>query len=227
MPRTLWWPPGFIDMHSHADFSLPVCPTADSLVHQGITTAVVGQCGYSPVPLLEETRAHLIRQMDASMGRSGKRLPWERWTSFKTYLEDLSRIGTSLNIVPLVGQGTVRAGVVGFGPGRSNPGTARQNDGSQWLRPWTRGLSASAPVSIYPPGSFTQTDEIAAIAKPVGDRGGIYFSHIRGEADTLLAAIAEAIRIGRDSGAAVQISHFKVAGRKNWDTVERALTPHR
>jgi hypothetical protein len=101
--------PGFIDMHSHADFSLAGCPTADSLVHQGITTAAVGQCGYSPVPLLEETRAQLIRQMDASMGRAGERLPWEWWPGFKTYLEDLSRTGTSLNIVPLVGQGTVRA----------------------------------------------------------------------------------------------------------------------
>jgi N-acyl-D-amino-acid deacylase len=215
--------PGFIDMHSHADFSLPVCPTAESLVHQGITTAVVGQCGYSPVPLLKETRDHLIRQMDASMGRSGEPLPWERWASFKTYLEDLSRIGTSLNIVPLVGQGTVRAGVVGFGPGAATPEQrATMTDVvAQAMDEGAFGLSTGL---IYPPGSFTQTDEIAAIAKPVGDRGGIYFSHIRGEADTLLAAIAEAIRIGRDSGAAVQISHFKVAGRKNWHTMEQALS---
>jgi N-acyl-D-amino-acid deacylase len=214
--------PGFIDMHSHADFSLPVCPTADSLVHQGITTAVVGQCGYSPVPLLEETRAHLIRHMDASMGRSGERLPWEKWASFKTYLEDLSRIGTSLNIVPLVGQGTVRAGVVGFGPGPATPEQRAKMTAvvAQAMDDGAFGLSTGL---IYPPGSFTQTDEIAAVAKPVGDRGGIYFSHIRGEADTLLAAIIEAIRIGKESGAAVQISHFKVAGRKNWDTVERAL----
>src|SRR5512137_1443516 len=214
--------PGFIDMHSHADFSLPVCPTADSLVHQGITTAVVGQCGYSPVPLLEETRAHLIRQMDASMGRSGERLPWERWASFKTYLQDLSHIGTSLNIVPLVGQGTVRAGVVGFGPGAATPEQrAKMKDiVAQAMDDGAFGLSTGL---IYPPGSFTQTEEIAGIAKPVGDRGGIYFSHIRGEADTLLAAITEAIQIGRESGAAVQISHFKVAGRKNWDTVDRAL----
>jgi N-acyl-D-amino-acid deacylase len=214
--------PGFIDMHSHADFSLPVCPTADSLVHQGITTAVVGQCGYSPVPLLEETRALLTRQMDASMGRAGKRLPWERWTGFKSYLEDLSRTGTSLNIVPLVGQGTVRAGVVGFGPGPANPEQRSRMTAAvaQAMDDGAFGLSTGL---IYPPGSFTHAEEIAAIARPVGDRGGIYFSHIRGEADTLLTAIAEAIRIGRDSGAAVQISHFKVAGRKNWDTVEQAL----
>jgi len=52
--------PGFIDMHSHADFSLPILPTADSLVHQGITTVVVGQCGLSPAPLVEESRAEVI-----------------------------------------------------------------------------------------------------------------------------------------------------------------------
>jgi len=78
--------PGFIDMHSHADFSLPVCPTAESLLHQGITAAVVGQCGFSPAPLMEETRAQVIRQMDATLGRAGEPLPWERWTSFKTYI---------------------------------------------------------------------------------------------------------------------------------------------
>ena len=215
--------PGFIDMHSHADFSLPVWPTAESLVHQGITTAVVGQCGNSPAPLLKETRDQVIRQMDASMGRAGEPLPWERWTGFKTYLEDLSRTGTSLNVVPLVGQGTVRAGVMGFGPGPANPEQRARMTAAvaQAMEEGAFGLSTGL---IYPPGSFTHAEEIAAIAQPVGDRGGIYFSHIRGEADTLLTAISEAIRIGRESGAAVQISHFKVAGRKNWDTVDRALT---
>lgn len=214
--------PGFIDMHSHADFSLPLCPTAESLVHQGITTAVVGQCGFSPAPLMEETREQVIRMMDASLGRAGEPLPWERWTGFKTYLEDLSRIGTSLNVVPLVGQGTVRAGVMGFGPGPANP-EQRSRMTAAVAQAMDEGAFGLSTGLIYPPGSFTHAEEITAVARPVGDRGGIYFSHIRGEGDTLLAAISEAIRIGRDSGAAVQISHFKVAGRKNWDTVERAL----
>lgn len=52
--------PGFIDMHCHADFSLPILPTANSLVHQGITTAVIGQCGLSPAPLLERHREEII-----------------------------------------------------------------------------------------------------------------------------------------------------------------------
>ncbi len=215
--------PGFIDMHSHADFSLPLCPTAESLVHQGITAVVVGQCGFSPAPLLEETQEQVIRMMDASLGRAGERLPWERWTGFKTYLEDLSRAGTSLNVVPLVGQGTVRAGVMGFAPGPANT-EQRARMTAAVAQAMDEGAFGLSTGLIYPPGSFTHAEEIAAIARPVGDRGGIYFSHIRGEADTLLTAISEAIRIGRDSGAAVQISHFKVAGRKNWDTVERALT---
>ena len=57
--------PGFVDMHSHADFSLPMCPTADSLVHQGITTVVVGQCGASPAPLLDDTRGQVTEMMES------------------------------------------------------------------------------------------------------------------------------------------------------------------
>jgi N-acyl-D-amino-acid deacylase len=214
--------PGFIDMHSHADFSLPLCPTAESLVHQGITTAVVGQCGFSPAPLFEESRDEVIRMMHASLGGAGERLPWERWTGFKTYLDDLSRTRTSLNIVPLVGQGTVRAGVMGFGPEPANP-EQRTRMTAAVAQAMDEGAFGLSTGLIYPPGSFTQSEEIAAVARPVGERGGIYFSHIRGEADTLLTAISEAIRIGKESGAAVQISHFKVAGRKNWDTVGQAL----
>ena len=59
--------PGFIDMHSHADFSLPIQPTADSLLYQGITTAVVGQCGLSPAPLIDETREELMKHIQEGM----------------------------------------------------------------------------------------------------------------------------------------------------------------
>ena len=95
--------PGFVDIHSHADFTLPVNPTADSLAHQGITTVVVGQCGASPVPLLVATRESAI----AALGDPDIPLPWEKWSTFESYLTYLAEIGTSLNVVPLVGQGVV------------------------------------------------------------------------------------------------------------------------
>ena len=100
--------PGFIDMHSHADFSLPVNPTADSLLHQGITSAVVGQCGLSPAPLLEETRHELISALGGFFSGVAQFLPWNEWRSFEDFLGFLRHRGVSLNLLPLVGQGVIR-----------------------------------------------------------------------------------------------------------------------
>ena len=112
--------PGFIDMHSHADFSLPILPTADSLVHQGITTVVIGQCGLSPAPLVEESRARVISAISGFFGDLAKSIPWNEWASLEDYLHFLTRQGCSLNVIPLVGQGTIRAAVMGFDKGRAN-----------------------------------------------------------------------------------------------------------
>ncbi|HSO19001.1 MAG TPA: amidohydrolase family protein, partial [Desulfosarcina sp.] len=81
--------PGFIDMHSHADFSLPVLPSADSLLHQGITTAVIGQCGLSPAPLIAETRGEVVSALGGFFAEVGRLMPWERWAGFGEYLEFL------------------------------------------------------------------------------------------------------------------------------------------
>ena len=214
--------PGFIDMHSHADFSLPTLPTADSLVHQGITTAVIGQCGLSPAPLLEESRAQVISAISGFFGDLAKSIPWSEWASLEDYLDFLAQRGFSLNVIPLVGQGTIRAAVMGFGKGRAD---ARQMDQmkDQVVRAMHQGAIGLSTGLIYPPGSFTSTEELIELTKVVGDRNGFYFSHIRGEGDTLLEAIAEAIRIGRETGASVQISHFKAARQSNWDKSQKAL----
>jgi N-acyl-D-amino-acid deacylase len=87
--------PGFIDMHSHADFSLPANPTADSLLHQGITSAVVGQCGLSPAPLLEETRQEVIGALGGFFSGVAQSLPWTEWDTFEDFLGFLTRRGLS------------------------------------------------------------------------------------------------------------------------------------
>jgi N-acyl-D-amino-acid deacylase len=76
---------------------------------------------------------------------------------------------------------------------------------------------------IYPPGSYASTEELVGVTRPSGERDGFYFSHIRGEADTLLDAVSEAIHIGRQSGAAVQIAHFKSVRESNWQKSAAAL----
>ncbi len=210
--------PGFVDMHSHTDFTLPVLPTADSLVHQGITTAVVGQCGSTPVPLLPDTREHSIAMMQSDEYE----LPWQEWSTFGSYLDYLRKIGTSINVVPLVGQGTLRQAVMGFtAAAPSEEQIARmQAEVVEALDERAVGISTGL---IYPPGSYATTEELIAVTRPVGERGGLYFSHIRGEGQTLLEAISEAIRIGRETGAAIEISHLKASGRAHWDKAARAL----
>lgn len=214
--------PGFIDMHSHADFSLPANPTADSLLHQGITTAVVGQCGLSPAPLLAETRAQVVENLSGFFSGVANSLPWNEWSSFEDFLNFMKRRGMSLNVIPLVGQGIIRASVMGFEEGRAN--AAQMEKMKHELRnALNQGAIGLSTGLIYPPGSFTPTEELIELTKIVGKRQGFYFSHIRGEGDTLLEAVEEAVRIGRETGASVQISHFKAARRSNWPKSAQAL----
>ncbi len=210
--------PGFVDMHSHTGFTLPANPTADSLVHQGITTAVIGQCGMSLAPLLPETREQVIAA--AYMGDIP--VPWSEWSTFGGYLGYLGQIGASINVVPLLGHGTVRAGVMGFVADPPGDEQMRRMQ-AEVVKAMESGAIGVSTGLIYPPGSYARTEELVAFCRPVAERDGFYFSHVRGEGATLLKAIAEAIHIGRETGAAVQISHFKACVRENWPKAAQAL----
>ena len=186
--------PGFIDMHSHADFVLPGLPTADSKVHQGFTLVVVGNCGASPAPLTPARRQDII---DAT-GLAVPPLAWD-WTTFRSYLDVLTRQRVSINVAPLVGHGTVRLLVVG--PDDARP-TAEQRRAMavEVRRAVDEGAVGVSTGLIYAPGVYADTDEIVELARAAGAGGGFYASHIRGESDTLLPAIAEAIEVGRRAG---------------------------
>ena len=210
--------PGFIDVHSHADFTLPLQPTADSLLHQGITTAVVGNCGTSPSPLLDETRKSVIRAMQSE----DRPMPWERWSSFDSYIKYLEDTGISLNVAPLVGLGTIRAGVMGYA--NREPSAAElqsmQVEVSKALESGAHGVSSGL---IYPPGMYSSTRELASLVRAVGQARGIYSSHIRDEGAGLMDAVLEATRVGRETGASVEISHLKAMGRENWASFPAVL----
>lgn len=210
--------PGFVDIHSHADFILPILPTADSQVHQGITTTVVGQCGTSPAPLNDLTRGLLI----GTVVSADRPLPWDRWSSFGSFYALLEEMGTSVNVVPVVGHGTIR--VAGMGVSAKLPNreqmAAMQAETAKALDEGAVGISSGL---IYPPGCYSDTAELVEVTRPVGERGGIYFSHIRSEGSQLLESIEEAITVGRETGAAVQISHLKAAGQQNWHKASQAL----
>jgi N-acyl-D-amino-acid deacylase len=209
--------PGFIDMHSHADFVLPGLPTADSKVHQGFTLEVVGNCGASPAPLTAARRQDIIDTSALTVPP----LAWD-WTTFRSYLDGLTRQGLSINVAPLVGHGTVRLVVMGPDDARPTPDQLRAM-ATEVRRAMDDGALGLSTGLIYAPGVYAGTDEIVALARAAGEAGGFYASHIRGEGDTLLPAIAEAIEVGRRAGVAVEVSHLKAAGRENWPKMAQAI----
>jgi N-acyl-D-amino-acid deacylase len=209
--------PGFVDMHSHADFVLPGLPTADSKVHQGFTLEVVGNCGASPAPLTAARRQDVI---DTS-GLTVPPLRWD-WTSFRSYLDGLTRQGLSINVAPLVGHGTVRLLVMGPGDARPTADQLRAME-TEVRRAMDEGAFGLSTGLIYAPGVFADTDEIVGLARAAGEARGFYASHIRGEGETLLPAIAEAILVGRRAAIPVEISHLKATGRENWPKMAQAI----
>lgn len=202
--------PGLIDMHSHSDSTLPINPLAESKVRQGVTTEVIGMCGSSTAPISEAQRAEHLR----SAGSAGAILGWA-WSSFGEYLDRLRAKGLAVNVVPLAGQGTIRNKVMGHTAAAPTPDqvAAMQAEVAQAMDEGAWGISTGL---IYPPGSYATTAEIVDLAKVAAPRGGFYFSHIRGEGPTLLAALAEAITIGQEAGLPVQVAHYKAYGKSNW-----------
>jgi N-acyl-D-amino-acid deacylase len=209
--------PGFIDIHSHSDWRLWANRRAESKIRQGVTTEVVGNCGFSPAPVnpafLEELRGfalYLPEGMDFS------------WQSVEEYLSRLDRGGLALNVIQLVGHGTLRVATMGFARRKPTESelthmkrlVAESLEGGAW------GMSTGL---IYAPGSYAETQEIVELSKIAARHRGFYASHIRGEGANLLNAIAEAIRIGREAGLPVEVSHLKAAGRANWGKVKEAL----
>src|SRR5215468_9317034 len=108
--RGLMVAPGFIDIHSHSDMVYDGCPSAESKVRQGVTTEVVGMCGFSPAPV-GPGRAELVREWTSGLC-GGQALPIS-WGSFAEYLEHLRRLGPSVNVVQCVGHGALRLATVG------------------------------------------------------------------------------------------------------------------
>jgi N-acyl-D-amino-acid deacylase len=219
--------PGFIDLHTHSDNSFLIDPLADSKLTQGVTFELMGNCGMSYcAPLNENT-------VDEFKGRTDKYDPDYKpaWTTMDGYLTALEEIGSTINIAAQVGHGTVRRTVMGMEPIMPTPDQLDQMTGifAESLDAGALGMSTGL---WYSPGSYSLADEIIAVTQPAADRGKLYSSHIRSEADDLsglFPAHAEAIEVGRRTGARIQISHVKAVGPKFWgrghelvDGMERA-----
>ena len=206
--------PGFVDVHSHDDLAVLLHPEMDFKVLQGVTSDVVGNCGSGVVPFEAGLRRFRRLHPDADP---------PRWEGFGGYLERVDEARPSCNVAVLMGHGSLRYGAMGLE--QRAPVAAELDRMKAWVR---EGVAAGAvglsTGLIYEPGRYARTDEIVALARELdGPAGGLYASHMRNEADGLLDAVRETIRIGEEAGVPVQISHHKASGRNNWGRVRDSL----
>ena len=195
--------PGFIDVHTHSDLSILVSRRAESAVRQGATTHLIGNCGMSPAPVaddhLPDMRCHWGPISDQP------EVTWE-WRTFGQYLQTLESGGVAINVGSLAGHGALRMAIMGLEARQPTPVelTGMQQLLVEAMEAGAFGLSTGL---VYPPGCFATTDEIIALCQIVSRYHGLYATHIRGERETILEAVAEAIRIGHEACVPVQISH--------------------
>lgn len=204
--------PGFIDVHAHSDFALTINRHAHSQVGQGITTEVVGNCGFGAFPRKPATRNLLFDPP----GVEGD------WETAEEYLQVLGSAPTGDNVAALMGLGTVRKLVVGDA---DRPATKAELDAmrSEVAAAMEAGAFGVSTGLDYPPSSYATVDELVALCEVVADYGGVYASHLRGYTDTAVESVCEAIEIGERSGVAVQLSHMNVFGRPYWGQVEKIV----
>ena len=207
--------PGFIDAKTHSDFSLPLYPRAESRVHQGITTELVGSCGFTAAPV-PPGRLAVVADYLAAMG-PGMTLAE---TSFPAYLDDFPR--TSVNVATQVGHNTLRTAVMGLA---SRAPTADEQAAMERLA--EEALEAGAfGVSSGPftaPGAYAKPAELEALAKIAARRGAGYATHLRDEAAKVAEAVDEVIAAAERTGARTRIVHVKISGTAGWGDAPRLI----
>ncbi|MGA5896493.1 N-acyl-D-amino-acid deacylase family protein [Streptomyces venetus] len=211
--------PGFVDLHSHADYTVCDAPGAEACIRQGVTTIVTGNCGASPFPITPERR----RAWETTLARvdlSTADMPWEDFDGFARAVE---KAEPCVNLAALVGHAALRVAAVGT---ERRPATADETALMRKLlaRAAEQGVFGLSTGLIYAPGSFADTDEVVALATEARQAGLLYSTHVRDEGDHLVEAVTEALDTARRSGVRLQISHLKAMGPANHGKVHEALT---
>jgi len=215
--------PGFIDAHSHTDATIWANPTAESTIHQGITTEVVGNCGMSVAPAPEAAR----QEGAGGFGRfTGVETPA---CGFGEFLERLARRGTSNNLAWFVGHNAVRnlAGVRGP-EATADQFLVMERAVHDAMQAGALGLSTGLE---FEPGRAAPTEEIVRLTRVAGQYGGLYASHIRNRDARVQEAIEEFLEIVRRTGTRGEVSHLNIrhntgapegAWHRAVETIERA-----
>ena len=213
--------PGFIDAHRHCDLAALYDPEFGRLeLAQGITTAVMGNCGLAPAPCTEEYRDRLYDFLEPCLGTAPKNSFFPLVSEFFRALETRRY---PLNLGVLGATGAITAASKGFGnvPFDRKSRHRAEIYVKDAMEAGALGLSCGI---MYTPECFSKTEDFVFLAKICGEYGGYLTSHIRGEGNSLTESVKEVLEIGERAGVPVNISHLKVTGLKNhgWG-IERAV----
>jgi dihydroorotase/N-acyl-D-amino-acid deacylase len=199
--------PGFIDMLGQSELSILIEPKLPSKIFQGITTEITGEGG-SVAPLNDQ-----LIKLDSDAYAHYHVTP--DWRTLSQYFNRLERQRLGINLATYVGATQVRRMVLGDED--KQPSAAQLDQMKALVREamddGAVGLSTSL---MYAPAPYATTEELIALAREASQLGGIYATHIRNESGGSLAALDEAVRIGREAKIPVEIWHLKVAGKRNW-----------
>jgi N-acyl-D-amino-acid deacylase len=206
--------PGFIDMLGQSELSILVEPRLPSKIYQGITTEITGEGG-SIAPLNDA-----IIQADRPGYEHYKITP--DWRNFRQYFARLQKQGMGINLASYVGATQVRRMVLGDDNKQPTPEQLDQ------MKALVRAAMKDGTVGVstaleYAPAPYAKTEELIALAAEAGKFGGLYSTHMRNESDSVLDAIDEALRIGREGHVPVEIWHIKVAGKNNWGRMPEVI----
>ncbi len=236
--------PGFIDIHNHSDFEpLMDANQMSSEIRQGVTTVLVGNCAKSAAPIrdlmmdpvwttIENPSPTILEKAGVMVCKARSREDIGKfyrqfgvnldWSTLSEYFNRITERGSFINRATLVGHASIRLAVIGF---ENRPPTKKELTEMKRLisEAMEQGAFGLSTGLVYPPSSFADMEEIVELCRTVQKYGGIHCSHIRGEQDSVMTAIQEAIRIGQEAEIPVEISHIKTKGRNNWGRAEEAL----
>lgn len=201
--------PGFIDAHTHDDQIVlcgPQCMACKT--SQGVTTAVIGNCGISlaPVPMATRPPAPLDQVCAPE---------WWVFDSFAAYAERFDKAPSSVNVLALIGHMSLRVGAMNGDTGRAASDAEVERMRRQLAQSLAEGAAGFSTGLFYAPSNAAPTDEVIAIAEALRAHRGLYVTHMRNEADGVLESIEETLKIGAAVGAPVVISHHKCAQPEN------------
>lgn len=214
--------PGFIDIHGHSDLIPLLGANYNSKLYQGVTTEINGNCGIGPVPSSKKTVELTRKYMNDNLSVTDKMFDFENINSFSKLKELMKSHPFNINQGYLIGGGAIRIAVMGFEDREASKEEIKKMQFllEEELKAGAYGISFGL---IYPPGSFTYTNEIIEMLKIIKKYDKVAVFHMRNEGEKVLESVKEMIFVAKESGAKVEISHFKIMYKPLWNSSNKLI----